>query len=126
MKAIRGFVVVFIIAAGILLSVYAGQGNDEQEKIKLERRAWVQQCLTDFKSVKTGMTRVEVETKLRIDGGLQGVSPVRYIHPDCDYFKIDVEFEFKRDEKNQNRAILSPEDKVKTVSRPYIDFPVFD
>ena len=126
MKAIRGFVVVFIIAAGILLSVCAGQGNDEQEKIKLERRAWVQQCLTDFKSVKTGMTRVEVETKLRIDGGLQGVSPVRYIHPDCDYFKIDVEFEFKRDEKNQNRAILSPEDKVKTVSRPYIDFPVFD
>ena len=69
MKAIRGFVVVFIIAAGILLSVCAGQGNDEQEKIKLERRAWVQQCLTDFKSIKTGMTRVEVETKLRVDGG---------------------------------------------------------
>jgi len=126
MKAIRGFAVVFIVAAGILISVCAGQGNDEQEKIRIERRAWVQQCLTDFKSIKTGMTRVEVETKLRIDGGLQGVSPVRYIHPDCDYFKIDVEFDFKRNEKNQNRAILSPEDRVTIVSRPYIDFPVFD
>jgi hypothetical protein len=124
MKTIRGFSL--ILVAAVLLSVCVGQGENEQAKLKQERTAWVAKCLTDFQSIKVGMTRGEVEKKLRIDGGLQSFSRVRYIHFECEYFKIDIEFDVKRDEKDQGRAMVSPEDKVTKVSRPYIDFPVAD
>jgi hypothetical protein len=72
------------------------------------------------------MTRGEIEGKLSKDGGLQGVSPVRFAHPACGYFKVDVEFEFKRDAADQNRAIQNKDDKATRVSKPYIERPFLD
>jgi hypothetical protein len=60
------------------------------------------------------------------DGGLQGASPVRFAHPACAYFKIDVEFEFKRNAADQGRAIASKDDKATKVSKPYIESPILD
>ena len=88
--------------------------------------AWVEGCLKDFETVKVGMTRGEIEAKLAKDGGLQGVSPVRFAHPACGYFKIDVEFDHKRDVTDQNRAVQSKDDRAKRVSRPYIERPFLD
>jgi hypothetical protein len=88
--------------------------------------AWVEQCLKDFASLKPGMTRKEVESKFPQDGGLQTVSPVRYTHPACPCFKIDVEFDFKRDQADQGRAITGADDKVTRVSRPYLERPISD
>lgn len=87
---------------------------------------WAESCLKDFESIKTGMTRGEVEAKLAMDGGLQSVSPVRYAHPACGYFKMDVEFEFKRNAADQNRAVADKADKVTKVSKPYIERPSID
>jgi hypothetical protein len=86
----------------------------------------VQKCLEDFETVKAGMTRREVETKLTMDGGLQGVSPVRFTHPTCPYFKIDVEFDFQKNPADQNRAVWGKDDKVIRASKPYIERPFFD
>ncbi len=87
---------------------------------------WVESCLKDFESIKTGMTRAQVEAKVTMDGGLQNVSPVRFAHPACGYFKIDVEFAFKRNAADQNRAIADKADKVTKVSKPYIERPILD
>jgi hypothetical protein len=88
--------------------------------------AWVEKCLKDFESVKAGMTRHDVDAKWTMDGGIQGVSPVRYAHPACPYFKIDVEFDFKKNAADQNRAITGKDDKVTRVSKPYIERPFLD
>ncbi|MGD1083121.1 MAG: hypothetical protein ABSA47_00055 [Verrucomicrobiota bacterium] len=90
------------------------------------RVEWVGRCLDDFAGVKVGMTRSEVEAVLAKDGGWQGVSTVRFVHPTCAYFKMDVEFDFKRNPADQNRAITGKEDKVIRVSKPYIEEPDFD
>jgi hypothetical protein len=71
------------------------------------------------------MARAEVEKKLKLDGGLQGVSPVRFIDSACPGFKINVEFDFKRD-TSQNRAIENKDDKVIRVSKPYLERPFVD
>jgi len=39
---------------------------------------------------------------------------------------MDVEFDFKRNPADQNRAITGKEDKVIRVSKPYIEEPDFD
>jgi hypothetical protein len=79
-----------------------------------------------FSVDQAGMARGEIEKRFAMDGGLQSVSTVRFTHPECGYFKIDVEFDFKRDEKEQGRAIWSPGDKATKVSRPYIEAPCMD
>lgn len=87
---------------------------------------WLEICLKDFESIAVGMTRSEVQTKLSEDGGLQTVSPVRFTHPACPSFKIDVEFDFGRDPADQNRAVWGKDDKVNKVSKPYIERPADD
>jgi hypothetical protein len=79
-----------------------------------------------FESIKIGMTRSDLEGRLPKDGGLQSVSPVRFAHPACGYFKIDVEFDFKPNPADQNRAVWGKDDKATKVSKPYIERPFSD
>jgi hypothetical protein len=83
-------------------------------------------CLKNFESITNGMTRAEVEKRLTMDGGLQGISPVRFIDPSCPAFKINVEFDFKKDAADQGRAIFGKDDKVIRVSKPYLERPFMD
>ena len=86
-----------------------------------EQIAWVNKCLSDFDSIKVGRSRKEIERQFPMDGGIQGVSPVRFTHPECPHFKVDVEFSFKRNPHDQNRAVISPEDKSTKISKPYLE-----
>jgi hypothetical protein len=92
----------------------------------LECSKWVEACVKDFESLHPGMTRSEVQARFFMDGGLQGISPVRFTHPSCPYFKVDVEFDFKRDANDQNRAIQAGTDRVIRVSKPYLERPYMD
>lgn len=83
-------------------------------------------CLKNFESITNGMTRADVERKLTRDGGLQSVSPVRFIDRGCPQFKIKVEFGFKHDPRDQSRAIESEDDRVIHVSTPYLEKPFMD
>ncbi len=83
-------------------------------------------CFKNFEAITNGMTRTEVEKKLTVDGGLQSVSPVRFVDPGCPHFKIKVEFGFQRDARDQNRAIAGRDDKVIGVSKPYLEEPFTD
>jgi hypothetical protein len=91
-----------------------------------DHREWAERCLRDFESIRKGMTRGEVASRFAMDGGLQGVSPVRFVHPGCPYFKVDVEFEFRKDAADKGRAISSMDDKVIRVSKPYVERTVGD
>jgi hypothetical protein len=83
-------------------------------------------CFTNFTAITNGMTRAEVKKRLSMDGGLRSASPIRFLDPRCPGFKIAVEFEFKRDAADQNRAVESPDDRVTGVSKPYLERPFLD
>lgn len=117
------------IAVAVILVVsaalYSAHGKPPRTPDR-DHTAWVEKCLEDFNSVKKGATRHEVDAKFAMDGGLQGVSPVRYTHPACQYFKIDVEFDYKTNAADQNRAIQGKDDKVTRMSKPYVERPFLD
>jgi len=83
-------------------------------------------CLKNFESITNGMTRAEVEQRLKMDGGKQGVSPVRFIDPGCPGFKINVEFDSKQNPNDLNRAVRASDDKVIRVSKPRLEPPIMD
>jgi HEAT repeat protein len=87
---------------------------------------WVASCLKDFAAIKPGMTRREIESRFRKDGGVHSLCSPRFAHPTCAFFKIDVEFDCKKDAADQNRAIPSPDDPVIRVSKPYLEWPSID
>ncbi|MGD0596318.1 MAG: hypothetical protein ABSA64_02205 [Sedimentisphaerales bacterium] len=126
MKILNTFRIFLVLCIGLVISLCLANGETPQVKPNQEHMAWVEKCLTDFESIKPGMTRGEIEKKFPMDGGAQGVSPVRFTHPECGYFKVAVEFDFKRNEKDQGRAIISPDDKATKVSTPYIERPFTD
>ncbi len=105
-----------------LSPVFSKPESDPQS----ERLEWVESCLKTIESIKPGMTRRQVDAILKLEGGLQTASPGRYVHPKCPYFKTDISFDFKRDAADQNRAIMSPDDKVISVGKPYIERMIID
>lgn len=73
----------------------SGQGWTERS-----HDAWVRDALQRMQAVKVGMTRDEFERIFREDGGLLELAPAgskvgngRYVFRECNYFKVDVEFE---------------------------------
>jgi hypothetical protein len=77
-----------------------------------------------FAVIKPGMTRIEVEKLFPKDGGLNGLSHVRFQHPGANYVKVDVRFNCRRDQ--DGRATISPDDKVRSISLPYLQRLIFD
>jgi hypothetical protein len=126
MKTILRFTIFAACAGWACVALLRAQAPPPRAQPDKDRTQWVESCLKDFESIKAGMTRGQVEAKLSMDGGLQGVSPARFAHPACGYLKIDVEFEFKRNAADQNRAIVDKADKVTKVSKPYIQRPFAD
>lgn len=108
------------------LSGAEGKTDFHEIPVQLDHTAWVQKCLKDLSQIKPGMRRSEVENMFPQDGGWADAGEHRFVHPECPCIKVDVEFSFQRDEKDQGRAITSPEDPVTTVSRPYLQYPIAD
>jgi hypothetical protein len=79
--------------------------------------AWVEQCLKDFTAIKPGMTRHEIEERLSTGEFYDALGT--FTHPDCPYFKIDVDSAATWDKPpSQNVMIMSPSDRARTVSNP--------
>lgn len=115
--------VALAMSTGLCLCV-AGTETDRNQQA--DRVAWVAKCLAEFMEIKPGMTRAEIEKRMQKDGGIQSYVTVRYLHPECSYFKLDVEFSVKRNPDDQNRLVPSADDKAVKVSRPYIENPYID
>jgi hypothetical protein len=119
--------IILMAIAGICVGAGLLHAADTQDKAtQQERVKWVSRCMTELQSVKPGMTRAEVEKEFQMDGGLQGYVTVRYIHPECSYFKLDVKFLVKRNAEDQGRVVPTPKDKALSVSKPYIENPYCD
>jgi hypothetical protein len=65
------------------------------------------------------MTRRELLTLFREDGGLQSMKTERYVYKECPIIKVDVTFTLI-----DTREHLK--DRIKSISKPYLESPFFD
>jgi hypothetical protein len=88
---------------------------------------WLLPFMNDCYSINPGMSRVALLKTFVPDGGLQAMLPTRYVHKKCNCVKIDVTFDTAGKTKPFKRPVASDEDMaIKTVSRPYVEFPICD
>lgn len=82
-----------------------------------------QEALKASGSIKSGMTRHEVELNFRPDGGVQVRDVTRYVYRGCVYIRVDIHFKLA---KPTDAIKGSPDDIVTKVSTPYLAYPTID
>ncbi|MGD0445186.1 MAG: hypothetical protein ABSA39_14725 [Edaphobacter sp.] len=74
-------------------------------------------------SLHPGMTRADVLKNFTTEGGLSARSWNHYVYKKCPFIKIDVTFAVAAEESLTNEAAT---DKIATVSKPYLQFSIYD
>lgn len=111
--------IAIVLASTLLVVRHSWQAQDVKPTC-----AEIKNVLETVQHLKVGMSRKEVEQHLSRDGGMQFQTPTRYTDPDCNYIKIDIEFQPGRPGKKNE--ILSSEDVVVGISKPYLAYPTKD
>jgi hypothetical protein len=91
--------------------------------------AWVGEVLTRMQTIKPGMPRLTLLSIFTTEGGLATGLRRTYVSRDCPYFKVDVEFRaVGRPDRDKSGVTLveGDDDIVVKISRPYLEFSVFD
>lgn len=113
---------ILTLFAGAALSapgLLQGQISDPQEHI-----AWVGQVLKRMLTIRHGMTREQLLTVFTVEGGLYDSLHRTFVSKDCPYFKVDVVFETTGGSVQNDSE--NAQDRIQTISRPYLQFSVID
>lgn len=83
----------------------------------------VAQVIKEIGTIKPGMERTELTRILATEGGISTPNRRTFVHKDCSYIKVDVEFQTvdKTDIPEED-----PRDKVLRISKPYLGWNVID
>ena len=89
------------------------------------RDRWITKTLIQIETIKLGMHRRDLVQFFRQDGGFNPVDhQYRFVLKECTTIKIDVSFkDFNRNIPLQKEDL---DDVIETVSRPYLQFAIFD
>ena len=89
--------------------------------------AWVIEALKRMQTIKPGMTREAVLGVFTTEGGLSTPMHRTFVSRDCPYFKVDVEFRRATGRAQRDmRHDEDPTDIILTISKPYLEFGIFD
>jgi hypothetical protein len=92
--------------------------------------AWVGEVLRQMQTIKPGMTREQLLRVFTTEGGISTGLSRNYVSKECPFFKVSVEFHAvgrpERDGDGRVTLVEDSRDTIKTISRPYLEFGVFD
>src|SRR5688572_17276559 len=116
-RALPAIFLLFLCAAA------CAQSKSEQE---FARR--VSDAIRETSTVTAGMTRGDLMRVFTVEGGLSTRGQRTYVYRACPYIKVDVEFEVEHLRDPQGRIPLpeSETDVIRSISRPYLAWPIID
>jgi hypothetical protein len=111
-----------MLVIGLLLVLPLGANQQRNQSQNCSPCGDFTDALKEYRRLKVGITRKEVEKYFEREGGPQFPSAAHYIYPKCRYLHVDVKFGVSGKEEKP----FSPEDTVLEVSRLYVDYPTMD
>ncbi|MDB6024966.1 MAG: hypothetical protein JWM68_1189 [Verrucomicrobiales bacterium] len=86
--------------------------------------AAVARVLNEWKNLSPGKTREDLLKVFTTEGGLSTSTQRTFVHRECPYIKVEVEFTLSDPQQNglEERAT----DKIKSISRPYLFWSIID
>jgi len=117
-----------LIAAGVLYTCHQAQ-TAPPPKVETHTE-WITRSLKQMQTVGIGRTRAELLKVFTEEGGLSTSKARTYVYRECPYIKVDVTFNIvgrpERDADGRLTNIESPDDTIKTISRPYLAWGIGD
>ncbi len=117
------FIVLLLLAAYAL----AAQGGDPVQRrydVDQEHAQWIDSVMRSIATIKTGATRKDLLGVFAEEGGLSTRTRRTFVYKHCPYIKVDVKFVAVGNENDGSTE--KPEDKVSTISRPYLAYSIMD
>lgn len=95
-----------------------------------EHEVWVGQTLGKMQAIKPGLTRDDLLKVFRTEGGFSSGIHRHFVSRDCEYFKVDVEFQaVGRPDRDTDGRVTTEEDArdiIVKISQPYVQFGIAD
>ena len=124
------FIAAALTVAIITASAVAAVSSDEQKNENQAHAAWVAKALRRMQTIAPGMTRKQLLEVFAEEGGLSSTLQRTYASQDCPYFKVDVAFKLagppQRDKEGRLLNKEDDQDRIATISRPYLDWTITD
>jgi hypothetical protein len=111
----------FLILAVFMMPVYA---VDSQPEIDISFTKEIDAVIRDVSAIKPGQTRKELSKFFTTEGGLFQRTGQYYVYRKCPYIKVEVRFE-KVGHMDDNLSGY-PEDKIVSISKPFLEFSIAD
>ena len=80
---------------------------------------WVTQSLKAMQPIKPGMMGADLLKVFTTEGGISTTRERTYVFRECPYIKVRVEFEVGGGREQ-------PNDRIKTISKPYLEWAIAD
>ena len=84
--------------------------------------AWLARSLQEIQTVKVGMTRGQLLKLFTTEGGISNRTMRKYVYRGSPHIKVDVQFE--RAGASREGREESQDDKIVSISRPYLENPI--
>lgn len=116
-----------VLACLLMLVIAASVPSAEppqQDAVRWEHARWIEKVLKHIETVKVGMTRQDLLKVFTTEGGLSTRTHRTFVHKECGYIKVDVEFKPVGQEEQKLEEL--PEDQITAISRPYLQLAISD
>jgi hypothetical protein len=117
-----------ILLCALALIVSAQSLRDSQKSE--ENTKWISDSLREMKTIEVGKTRADLLKVFTTEGGLSTGLNRTYVYRKCPYIKVDVEFEAvgqtARDAEGRVTLKEDDRDKIKSISKPYLELSIVD
>ena len=114
---LAAFGLVTLISAAAILPSPESRRPDEHKE-------WIAKSLKEIETIKVGMTRDDLLKVFKEEGGISTRTWRRYVYRDCEYIKVDVEFEPVGEPAN--KTTQNPRDKIIKISKPFLEWTISD
>jgi hypothetical protein len=120
---VRSFIVAPTMAVMLGLIIASFSSASPQEKCDYDK--WAGGSLEEMRTIKAGMTRADLLKVFAQEGGLSTRTHERFVYRHSPLIHVDVEFEAVSSPGNAENS-ASAQDKIRNISRPYLDNMVVD
>ena len=96
----------------------------QAEGINQEHTKWIATVIDSVQKIKPGMTREDLLKVFTTEGGISDRFHRTYVYKQCPYIKVTVEFEAAA--SPDDRLTEMPEDRIATISMPFLQYSIMD
>jgi hypothetical protein len=118
-----GSIVLLLLAASMVLGQESIRPAQRGSEIDWEHTKWIDSVMRSILTIKPGAARKDLLRIFAEEGGLSTRNHRTYAYKQCPYIKVDVEF---ASVGSNDKYTDMPEDKIVTISRPYLEYNIWD